>query len=101
MRFVLILIYDFLLIVRTLEIKRHLIHPLAVVTVLTKETSEYRQGGVKVSCSLDYKGVNAQTHFSLAVRARFTDDNYRTIFGATTLPTFGCVGYMWWLHIPW
>ena len=32
------LIYDFLLIVRTFEFKRHLIHPLAVVTVHTKET---------------------------------------------------------------
>ena len=61
--------------------------------------SDYRQGGVKGYSSLDYKAANAQTQNSLVHDARFTEDNYRTILGATTLSTFGCVGYMWCLHI--
>ena len=43
--------------------------------------SDYRQGGVKVYSSLDYKAANAQTQNSLVHDARFTEDNYRTILG--------------------
>ena len=46
-----------------------------------EDSSDYRQGGVKVYSSLDYKAANAQTQNSLVHDARFTEDNYRTILG--------------------